>query len=745
MPSNDDVSPQEFLDAIFEDQTDDENVCLSYSNKSGGFINVLEEDRAWVRRDKHKVPLSWYYVVSTIGDGINASGSMPSRGRANLIRYHVIVLDDIGTKAEAPSLDPTYKLESSEDNFQWGYRIAPGDNFPLYEAYVSWLGEQGYSDLGAGGSYRLVRVPGSRNAKEGKNGFISRIPREDWHPDRVWTLEELAAAFDCDLTKLEIKTTTHKSAREGGAEAMEGIDPLLDWLADSKNIIEDNGSQWVKVICPWAEAHTSGDNAAGYSPLGRGDGDWVQTRAFKCLHEHCVDKKNKDFFKWSRALGAPEVSGFDPLPWLQKRFVFVNTPIGYMADTIQLPHGGQWLYTKDQFNVLTKDAKVQLNDKLVPAWTAMIAHANTRVVETHAYIPGKNLIIDMKGQDILNTYHAPLHPPTTRTPERFLKHIDYLCPLPHEADLVLDWLAWKIQNPGGRSYSLIMVSKGYGIGRTFLSRVLHKVTQGATREVSLKEIMGKGSVWTGWATGVQFIIVPEARDVDQKDFWRGYETIKERIDTNPVPFECNEKFQPVRTEYMYFNTLVLSNHADAINLPEGDRRFCVITNPDTAQSQEYYDELYGSIDEEAGAIYHYLMTRDVSAFQSKMPPVTQGKIDMIDMGRSPAEEVKEMIVEGHWSDLTTQAMLMSEVVRCARIVGDEKLASSPGPVTRHIWKELGSLRPGKKNGCRIRVEGAVREVRALRNYDHWLQEICEQNLESVSKALTKHVIKNENA
>ena len=50
-----------------------------------------------------------------------------SASSANCKYVLVMVLDDIGTKSKVPPLEPTWKLETSENNYQWGYAFGLDD------------------------------------------------------------------------------------------------------------------------------------------------------------------------------------------------------------------------------------------------------------------------------------------------------------------------------------------------------------------------------------------------------------------------------------------------------------------------------------------------------------------------------------------------------------------------------------------------------------------------------------------
>ena len=127
----------------------------------------------------------------------------------------------------------------------------------------------------------------------------------------MWALDDLANGLgleSAERDRLE-KAAPGKGVKPtaGGAAALDSIDPLLDWLDQAGHIVRDDGGAFVDVKCPWFERHTTGSDTAGYSPLGRGEGDWVQWRSFKCLHAHCKAKNFGKFSEWAVELGAPRV------------------------------------------------------------------------------------------------------------------------------------------------------------------------------------------------------------------------------------------------------------------------------------------------------------------------------------------------------------------------------------------------------------------------------------------------------
>mgnify|MGYP000326125239 FL=1 len=66
---------------------------------------------------------AWYantacFIIDRFTDGkVSASA-------ANCERVAFMVLDDIGTKSKVPPIPPTWVIETSPDNYQWGYTLS---------------------------------------------------------------------------------------------------------------------------------------------------------------------------------------------------------------------------------------------------------------------------------------------------------------------------------------------------------------------------------------------------------------------------------------------------------------------------------------------------------------------------------------------------------------------------------------------------------------------------------------------
>lgn len=223
-----------------------------------------------------------YFCISTVRD-VKRSRVL-GRQTEDLVLTYVIVLDDVGTKVprETIRLKPSYILESSAGNFQYGYVLADGIDPARAAAVIEALAAAGYTDKGSKRADRIMRVPGSLNDKYDPP-FVSRIV--EWSPGVDYTLSELCVGFDVVPTD-----TAAQGALQPLAEGE--VDPVFEWLQAHGHVLGGpNARGWYPVRCP-QEAQHSGevDHGTDYMPGNPG--------AFVCLHGHCQTYRTAQLRSW---------------------------------------------------------------------------------------------------------------------------------------------------------------------------------------------------------------------------------------------------------------------------------------------------------------------------------------------------------------------------------------------------------------------------------------------------------------
>jgi len=190
---------------------------------------------------------------------------------------YVITIDDVHDKVPAENLkdlpEPSYKLETSPGNEQWGYLLeTPETRQERIDALLNGLVAAGIADdmkdPGMKGVTRYVRMPVGSNTKK-KYNAVYKCKLTVWEPTRKFQLEDLARPFGIDVTNVSAQTSRYGT---GIPETEDPIIPLLHQAGVFKGKIKPGTYD---VECPWIDEHTgAADSGAAYlSPFG-----------FRCHH-----------------------------------------------------------------------------------------------------------------------------------------------------------------------------------------------------------------------------------------------------------------------------------------------------------------------------------------------------------------------------------------------------------------------------------------------------------------------------
>lgn len=240
------------------------------------------------------LPGSWCYCISTV-----YYTTMSRRRLEDVIRTFVLPLDDIGTKAKEPLLEPNYVLETSPGNYQWGYLLDPieyADDPDAVDTALFSLAIAGFNDIGCRGANRVMKLPGAIH----KSGFKTRCVH--WNPGQRRSLSQIMELIGVEPQQRSYARLRTRKITKVNLDDVK--DPVLDWLVNTNRIQNINNRGWVEIECPWSDTHTDDPNGAGYSPLDYG----YEGRSFHCFHESCQDRKWIDFLRWVIRLGGPNLN-----------------------------------------------------------------------------------------------------------------------------------------------------------------------------------------------------------------------------------------------------------------------------------------------------------------------------------------------------------------------------------------------------------------------------------------------------
>lgn len=213
--------------------------------------------------------------------------------------YNVLVLDDVGSKVPMTAVEglaPTYIIETSPGNFQYGYALRPPiSDRKAVDALQQAVAAAELCDKGALGIARWARLPFAINGKvkyrddEG-NPFVCRLTC--WAPECRYSKGEIFAGFGLNAApelprSIAAPTRTMRPLpTDLSHEVYRGAlpeNPVITALKEGGLYKRDAGNGTHDITCPWVDEHTDQiDSGAAYfepSPS-------FPTGGFKCQHSH---------------------------------------------------------------------------------------------------------------------------------------------------------------------------------------------------------------------------------------------------------------------------------------------------------------------------------------------------------------------------------------------------------------------------------------------------------------------------
>jgi hypothetical protein len=175
------------------------------------------------------------------------------RKKENFASLPCIVLDDVGTKAKRPELAPSWIIETSPGNEQWGYILYPAiTDHDQAEALMKAVINAGYSDKGATSpTTRYMRMPVGSNGKKkhmDKNGD-KPVPHvlKLWEPNKTFTKDQIAEELNLTLDEAPavqrpVKAKPDSVAKEFYAAHIEKMREMLRFIDPDC----DRGT-WIKI------------------------------------------------------------------------------------------------------------------------------------------------------------------------------------------------------------------------------------------------------------------------------------------------------------------------------------------------------------------------------------------------------------------------------------------------------------------------------------------------------------------
>lgn len=297
------------------------------------------------------------------------------------------------------------------------------------------------------------------------------------------------------------------------------------------------------------------------------------------------------------------------------------------------------------------------NPEQLPAHVAMNLH-QIPVVSTRRYMPGVEELFTLDGVKYANLYNESCVP---EAPEKLTKadrqnveivkqHFDHLFALERDRELLADWMAYVVQNPGRRINWAVLIQGTEGDGKTFFSQLMGAML--GPQNIVIIDPKSLEGEFNGFAEGHQFGFVEEVR-LHGHNRYDVLNRVKPLITNNAIPIRrmrTDTYMIPNMTSYM-----LATNYRDALPLNDNDSRYFVLFSRFQTRvalqafnrtAPNYYAKLYAAIQESPGAIRGWFLDRQFgSEFDpEKRAPWSNAKTYMAMMAKTEEQQAIEDVL-----------------------------------------------------------------------------------------------------
>lgn len=263
------------------------------------------------------------------------------------------------------------------------------------------------------------------------------------------------------------------------------------------------------------------------------------------------------------------------------------------------------------------------------------------------YNPTKPSTYVENGLEVFNLYRGmPKIIRNTTYPQLFVDHINLVTP--EYQEIVLDFLAYQVQNVGKKMKWALVIQGTEGIGKSFIGAVMKKLL--GENNVGTPSNENMREQFNLWARACALCIVEEFMTFGRQELMNKLKPMitdnqimirTMRVDSFPVPNR--------------FNIMGFTNYRNALKLDKYDRRYCVIHSDMKPQGKVYYEKLFAMLndDVQVGGLLNFLMERDLSKFAPHAhAPMTDAKIQAIEASYTQEEgTVRDFIEDETMPDL----------------------------------------------------------------------------------------------
>ncbi len=321
-------------------------------------------------------------------------------------------------------------------------------------------------------------------------------------------------------------------------------------------------------------------------------------------------------------------------------------------------------------------------------------------------------VVHFEGADCLNIFQDR-KPARTKegyqeVKDTLISHTEWLTSSKREARIIMDYLAYNVQNPGQKINWAILLQGVQGSGKTFFAEVIGAVL--GREHIGTPDMSILNQVWTDWAEAKCMIFIEEVR-IASKNRFVIMDKLKPFI-TNPVVTIARRNVNAYQIPNVS-NYMLFSNHKDAIAIDDTDRRYCIIISEIQTPEQierrggvKYFEKLFGILDK-PGTLRAVLEDWEIhNSFVPKgRAPLTRSRASLVEINKNDGQLSVEDILEDCKSPYIQRDLLSGKVLL-------DTATCEVGANLRMSRRDLSRLltRMGYNNLGRTKIKGELHTI-----------------------------------
>ena len=537
-----------------------------------------------------------YYAICAV--------TKQTRKNDNFTSLNVLVCDDVNTKAAIPSLPPSYIIESSPNNFQYGYILStPETDINKAKTLINHLINSGYTDAAAHGIVRLVRLPSGVNGKNELDKIDFKVHLTHWEPATRYTYQELTDYFkssqDQDSNSSQsYEIPTHIPNGKRNTE----LTKLCGYLfSQGHSLVEVSALMFTY------------NNTLCETPIEQEE---LQTIISSIASREA--NKYKDIIDNIFHIRATNTwFDFNDMTELSADSLNISNIVEFPGTKDNKPRLATWLPKQPGFN--------QVADY---TWYPVPHHQQKRTVT-------------QDGRRLLNTWRGFAVEPVQGNVEPWLTHLAHIVPEEDYRRALLWWLAFTVQCPDKRTSWQPIILGISGAGKDALFRPVATILGSAYKIIGNKDIQGD---YDDGLYQTKLLHISEASGLRGKaiDFYKRI-TAAESSSMQMLNIKCKGKVM----QHNLCNVLVITNNIDAMKFSKDERRAFVLRSPNVMTEQQqkaYFDDW---LEHNGSAhLFDYLLRYDLSEFKAGIRPYRTSHFDeLLNVTQSDNEIKIEELLE----------------------------------------------------------------------------------------------------